>query len=816
MTSYNVLIPLALFLILAVDGQKTCFLSYQKPLNVSCDVKGHNATNLTWSLFDTESNRTLIINICEATVCHPLIPRLAIVPFMASVTSENSGKNIQSSTLNANVRYANLKKLSTFRQLQCQYNDNTITLCDSLDVYVNPTKINVDELDTGRDGDAFQIRVETNNLFPLAEFTLYVDNMTVEPNSSLILAYDSDVMTNSLYTNPESMDRFENVYEATASCVYVLNVTDLGHGLHQLRITASAKTNDQDINVVMTDAMSINFDWRVEIVPLCNYPEVVNNDVTITCRSDVLSFYEGCEFEILTNGTSFRVIYNKDIKFKYADLLGVSKFMTECQTTWNTTYLGPGYHEFRVSMVAYNTMGNLTRSTSTLTTPLTLANVYVPGCYQVVTGKAVIISCRENLTSEAVGCEYQIKTNGYLTQVKGDIKLGKFTTHLNEESSTVSECNLTVKPSDLGLGYHQFCLTIVTNDTNQNLTRITFDFTSPIFFYLPALDIGPYSDVYRSDGTGKWICDLKTTGNPHGSFRWTGVLSNGTLSTATPGDSLLSHTNLSLEIYTNFSCQPLSVLSDDLPKQYASVLVNQKQQLLSFRANGKERQLVVEMDSYVTLECLASGFPVPGIQFRQVGKHGTMATNSPYYTFKVSSCLDGGRYECDVRQWSSYQSLESQIEIIVKCPQMIRNANQYPRQFHTNVNGNLEVTIPVSGYPEPNHYTLLRLYGNQTVAVTSGYSVIYQWDDNPDGTVVLSFTDVQDDFFTNYTLVFGNGIGSDQEYSFYLTKVNQPEGSDSGDNVGAIVGGVCGGVAGVVLIIVIIYYVKISQKYRIV
>ncbi|CAL1529493.1 unnamed protein product [Lymnaea stagnalis] len=817
MTSYTLLVSLAFYLIPATDGQKTCFLSYQKPLTLSCDAKGHHATNLTWSLFDTQSNRTLIINICEVTICHPLIPRLANVPLVASVTSENSGQSIQSSTLNANVRYANLKRLSTFRKLQCQYNDYTITLCDTLDVYVNPTEIKVDEFSRFPAGYLFEISVTTDNIFPFEECTLYVDNMTIQPNASLIRTYESETMPYSSYVNPESGSHLELVDRYHAFCWYELNITELGHGFHQFQITVSAKNSDQDRHLVTTDVLSFNFDWPNEVSIVCHYPEIVNYDVILTCRSADLTYNVGCEFEILTNGTSIRVIYNKYSKVSYADLLGVPKLVTECRRTWNTTYLGPGYHEFRVSLVT-NVTGNLSGFTSPYTTPLTLyytkpAPGYVPGCiYQEVSEKAVIISCRENLTSDVVGCEYQIKTNGFLTQVKGETKLGNFTAYLSEGSSSVSECNLTVNPSDLGIGYHQFRVLIVTNATNGNITRIAFDFTSPLFFYLPEVDAHPNRDWFGSDGTGNWTCYLKNAGHPPGSLRWTWVMSNGTLFTGSPGNELLSLTNMSLVYNKNYSCQPISVLRDDLPKMYVNLVMNQKARLLSFKANGKEGQLVVEIDSYVTLECLTSGYPTSEILFRQVGRSGTRTTDSPYYAFKVSSCLDSGRYTCGVRQWPSYEILEYPIEIIVKCPQVIRNAGEYPRQYYTYVTGNLNVTVPVSGYPEPNHYTLLRLHGNRNVTVTSGYRASYLPGDNPDGTIVLSFADVQDDFFTNYTLVFGNGMGSDQEYSFYLTNVRP----DFDVHLGAIIGGLCGGVAAVILIMFIIYYFKISQKHRIV
>ncbi|CAL1529490.1 unnamed protein product [Lymnaea stagnalis] len=175
MTSYAVFIPLTLFLTTAVECQHTCFLKYPNDINFKCDVKEQDAVNLTWSLFDTESNKTLIINICEATFCHPLIPKLADALFLASVTSEKSGLYIQSSTLHANVKYANLTKLSTFRQLRCQYEDKIITLCDSFDVHVDPTKLTVYELNISKRGDQFNIVVEAGALFPIPECTLYVD-----------------------------------------------------------------------------------------------------------------------------------------------------------------------------------------------------------------------------------------------------------------------------------------------------------------------------------------------------------------------------------------------------------------------------------------------------------------------------------------------------------------------------------------------------------------------------------------------------------------------------------------------------------------
>ncbi|CAL1529492.1 unnamed protein product [Lymnaea stagnalis] len=807
MASLPVFIPLFFVFISAVECQNTCLLKYPNAINLKCDVKDQDATNLTWSLFDTESNKTLIINICEATICHPLIPKLADALFLASVTSDDTGRFIKSSTLKADVKYADLTKLSNYRQLQCQYEDKIITVCDSFDVHVNPTKLTVYEIDILNHGDEFDIIVQTDTLFPLPECTLYVDNIAVQVNSSILINQEFDLTFDYVYSNPE--DQFDYVFPYYGLCVFELNVTELGHGFHQLQIKASAKTSDKDRDDVTTDLMSINFDWPKESVPVCNYPEVVKNNVILTCRSGVLISSVGWEFEIRTNGTSLRVLYSKKITVKYADLLGVPKLVTESQTTWNTNDLGPGYHEFRVSLVTNDTMGNVSKLPSPYTTPLTLSNVIVPGCiYQEVSEKAVIISCRENLTSEAVNCTYQIITNGTMRQVKGETNFYQHATHLN----AISECNLTVNPRDLALGYHQFRISLLTNDTNGNLTEKHFDTTSPLHFYLPVVNSRLDIDVDGSDGFGNCTCHLKSVGNPPGSVHWTWVMSNGSLYNGAPGNNVIMYSSKNLVENKNFSCQPLSVLMDNLPMLYANLVVNQKQKLLNFTANGEEQKLVVDIGSYVTLECLASGYPTPDVQFHQVGKDGSITTKSRFYTFEISSCLDGGRYVCSIKQRSAYQTLESTIEIIVTCPLLIRNAVEYPRQFDTGGKHNLDIMIPVYGYPEPSHYTLLRQSSNQIVVVTSGYSASYRLDDNPYGTIVLSFADVQDDYFTNYTLVFGNGMGSDQEYRFYLTNADEPEGSD--DNVGAIVGGVCGGVAAVVLIIFIIYFVNRSRKHK--
>ncbi|CAL1529494.1 unnamed protein product [Lymnaea stagnalis] len=767
MAQYKTFLAVVLLGISLIACQKSCLIKDRSQFNFSCDVHAMNATNITWSLFSPEENQTHVINICETTFCHPITPSLDDVLFWASASSDAAGRWIQTSTLYGEVSYTNLTRLSTFRQLQCQYSDAVVTVCDSFEAYADISQLTWDKFYVST-GDLIEISVKTDFHFPQAECTLYIDNETVQSNSSVLLDYMNENYFENVI-NRASEWGYSAVKYYWTFCVFVLLKATLGHDSHDFQISAAVSTSDPAQAVVSTDVISVNLNWSTGHVPVCNYPQIITDEVDVICRSTLLSELVICDFEIFTNGTSRRVEKVKPLAIKYADFLGEPTIVNECLLKVNLTYLGPGYHEFQVTMVRNDTKGIVHNYQSNLTTPLQLTTDYVPGCiYQEVSDNDVVISCRHNISNKDVGCQYQIKTNDTIVQRNASIQI-------DNDSLGFTECSLSVDPKTLGIGYHQFRITLGKIDSNGNGTLLSNDFTSPLFLYLPTTAIDSYCESNLVDYIKKYVgehsctCSMKSPGYPPGSFQWSRVLNNGTLFLGQLGASVLTYSYQNAVETKSFNCRPVSSLMDNLPGTTITPVLYRDPQIERFTANGNQSSLVVNVGDLVTLTCITSGAPLPKVEFVLV-QNGRTSTGSPYYTMQITSCSDAGRYTCIVKDNIHFTELEAKLYIMVKCPQQIRDGAHSTTSFAIHVGGNVNITIPVNGYPAPTHYTLLRQSGDQSETLRSGYTAKYYSGEGPDGTVVLSLTDVQENYFTKYTLVFGNDYGNDQKYIFILKK----------------------------------------------
>ncbi|CAL1529482.1 unnamed protein product [Lymnaea stagnalis] len=533
------------------------------------------------------------------------------------------------------------------------------------------------------------------------------------------------------------------------------------------------------------------------IDPRCEMPTLTGEDVQINCRALTHFLPSVFNFTILTNNQS-RDFWHaaRDYYDKYFPLQLDGELYYTVNFTLDTDLglLGAGHHEFILEVDKDDYLGSA--YFNEMPVP---AN---PDCdYPVLSNNSsqLVVKCRTALVFPELVCDFNIRTNDLLVNVTGEVS---YATSVDPNSSPVgylSECTLYVGIRQLGPGSHEFQVVMSTNSSYDNSTRVTGNFTSPYLLTLPTVRLSDDClSLAKSLYAETWsvmscTCILSNKGFPQGSITWS--VNHKILYV----DTVLAHFSDFINNIT-YECSPISPLKNNIPGAQLKIEVPRDPYIASFTANSTTTNITAAVNTSINFRCDADGFPTPVILFGKNGSESIATKSGKTIATPIKGCMDAGLYCCKVDNSTKEFITRQCISVYVTCPLVPQN--NFPINVTSLPGKDVNVTIPVMGYPAPTHYMLTRTDRQGEVIPHTLFRFDFSEETPPNDDIELTILRIQDANFTGYTLLFGNGLGVDHNVSFVIHRVQTPDSDYA--TIRNIALGITGGVVGLLIIVVIV------------
>lgn len=532
------------------------------------------------------------------------------------------------------------------------------------------------------------------------------------------------------------------------------------------------------------------------INPRCELPTLSDADVHFNCRALTHFLPVAFNFLVFTNNQprdfwhAARDYYDKYFPMK---LGGEQYYTTNFTLDTDLLLLGAGHHEFILEVDKSYYFGAFGFGYLDI-----MPDAVDPHCddpVMVNNSTQLLVKCRTVLVPQLI-CDFNIKTNDLIVNRTGDVIYTTFTDHSSRPMKHMSECRLYMNISELGPGSHEFQVVMYANNSYNNGTRVAGNFSSSFTLTLPTVRLSDdclsrAQSLYAKTWTSfPCTCLLSSQGNPKATFSW--VVNHQILNS----DIIIANFSDFINNIT-YECAPFSALQNNIAGVQLKIDVPRTPYIELFTANSKTTNITVGVNTTINFRCYADGFPTPVILFGKNNSVSTVIASGKIIATPIMNCMDAGLYCCDVENSTKVFVTRQCISVYVACPLQLINNNAITVKARPGQDAN--VTIPILGYPAPTHYTLTREAKHSEVIDPKSYNVNFLELTPPYDDIELKILSIQESNFTRYNLVFGNGLGRDQNVTFLIHN----ESTDNDVQIRNLVLAITGGVVGVIIVMVI-------------
>ncbi|CAL1529481.1 unnamed protein product [Lymnaea stagnalis] len=323
-----------------IEAYPYCKYHRSNTIDIDCDVSKLMSARLEWRAFDSRTNTSLTIYRCtNADDCGIAVPFLN-----GSVGFDSVSESLMISSSGMEIpeiaQYYNV-----YSQFQCWGGDNLTLVCDTPDMLaavINPTCST----------PVISDNINVNIVCRAATFFKPNDyNFTILTNKR-----NRNITTAAIdYSEHYSPMDIQEVRYYDVNFTLETDLSRLRSGYHKFSVAVNHKNFRSSIaSTVLNVTSKIN-------VPNCDLPRLSNDStrLDLRCRTNLVYPQLQCDFNTWTN----KMVRNVSGEVNYSTSLALSStpigYLSECQMNVNISQIGPGSHEFQVTM-STNSSSNAT------------------------------------------------------------------------------------------------------------------------------------------------------------------------------------------------------------------------------------------------------------------------------------------------------------------------------------------------------------------------------------------------------------------------------------------------------------------------